>query len=505
MKHFARMAALGLLLSLLLLSGCAVQDFRAGEWQAAELPVPPEASMENPNTDSVPRRSLPVELYLRSADGAMLMPVSRTLETDYTDDAALALVQMLLSASEEGMVNPFPQGTRVLSVEATGSIVTVDLSIDAYNVSSAQELLWMDVALANTLGSLEDVEHVNMLIGGRKYSLDGLSMGAQDADNANVTLLWTHSRTELDYLEQGDSSLVLQRSAVAYYPSVADGNLLPVCVDVSYTQGGEADALIAALCVAPEGVHGVRAAYDGQPQYALNTVVTEDGRRVLKISFSAESWGQIEQMDPGMTCAATALTIVSFVPEIDGVVFCADDMLIMEFDLHGETIAPATGILTREILRSRVGSAVELYYAGTDSNQLTRVVRVLSPMVERYPRTLLSLLVQGPGASDLAQSAFPAGITTEDILGISLQDGVMQVNLSANFYRLCQTLDSDAERKLVYSIVNTLCGLDDVHAVQFYVEGEQAEVLSENIYLRVPLMPNPGLVYSPSVAEREAE
>lgn len=493
MKNLAALAALGLLLSLLLLSGCAVQSYHAGEWQEADLPVPYESSMENPNTDSVPRRTMDVELYLRSADGAMLMPVSRTIQTDYTDDPAQAIVQALLSASEDGMTNPFPQGTRVLSVEHTGGVVTVDLSIDAYNVSAAQELLWMDAALANTLGALEDVEYVNMLIGGRKYSLDGLGMGAQDVNNANVTLLWTHSRTELDYLEQDDSSLVLQRKAIVYYPALSDGSLLPVSVDIAYTQNGEADALITALSIAPDRVGGVCAAYAVPPQYAISTVVTEDGRRVLKINFTAESWSTIQQNKPGMACAATALTLVSFVPEIDGVAFCADDMLITEFDLQGETLTPDTGILTRETLRSRIGDAVELYYASADSNLLTRVTRVLSPMVERYPRTLLSLLMQGPAASDAAVSAFPEGITTEDILGISLQNGVMQVNLSANFYRLCQPLDGDAERKLVYAIVNTLCGLEDVEAVQFFVEGEQAEVLSESIYLRVPLMPNPGL------------
>lgn len=494
MKKVARWAALGLLLSLLLLCGCQSPGYEAEPWQEAELPSPPVSSMDAPNTDSVPVRTLDVELFMRSADGAMLMPVAASLRVDYTQDAALVLMEQLLAASEEGLVNPIPAGTRLLSVEHTNDVVTVDLSIDAYNVDGVQDLLWMDAAIANTLGTLEDVETVNLLIGGRKYSLDGLTMGAMPVDEANATLLWAHSRTEVDYLNESESGFAMDRTAVLYYPAESGGNLLPVAVPVRYTGNDAADVLISALTALPEGVHGAHAAYETMPDYALNTVVTEDGRRVIKINFTADSWAKISQRKPGMTCAATAMTLIAFIPEIDGVVFCADDMLITEYDLDGEVFVPTTGILTRDGLRSRIGAAVDLYYASAQGDALTRVTRVLSPMVEHFPRMLLSMLMQGPAAGDDAINAIPEGISTEDVLGISLNGGVMQVNLSANFYRLCQPLDGDAERKLVYSIVNTLCNLDGVNAVQFFVEGGQAEMLSESIYLRVPLMANPGVV-----------
>jgi hypothetical protein len=43
-------------------------------------------------------------------------------------------------------------------------------------------------------------------------------------------------------------------------------------------------------------------------------------------------------------------------------------------------------------------------------------------------------------------------------------------------------------------MVNALCELDQVGSVRFWVEGQSVESLSQNIYLKSALMPNPGLV-----------
>ena len=56
----------------------------------------------------------------------------------------------------------------------------------------------------------------------------------------------------------------------------------------------------------------------------------------------------------------------------------------------------------------------------------------------------------------------------------------------------------------MYSIVNTLCALSNVRSVRFYVEGLAAETLAGGIYLRSPLMPNPGIVATPSPLATEA-
>lgn len=490
-----RFVLLCLLMALTLLPGCSDLGYETSTAQEAALPEPQPDGLTAPESDAVPERMMDVSLYFRSADGSMLVPVRARLDVDYTEDAAQAVMQLMVAMlGEDEWVNPIPQGTRLLGVEHTDRLVTVNLSIDALNVNSAQDLLWMDVAIAATLCELPEVDCVNLLIGGRKYSLDGLSMGALTADTADAALLWSRTRTELEYIHAEDSSYALERTALVYYPAQQGGNFLPVAVPVRFLGDDASWQLIEMLCSLPEGVEGVTPAFSFSPEHTTETIVTEDGRRVLVVRFSPDTWAQMEASGrAGMGMGAAALTLLSFVPEMDGVMFCAGDNRIDALTLDDETLALEGGVLEREMLASRVGAAVELCFGSGSGEGLTIVTRVLSPMVERYPRMLLSMLLQGPLEGENAVSVIPRGVTTDDILGIALIDDVMVVNLSANFYRLCQPLDADAERQLVYSIVNTLCDLPEVNAVQFFVAGERADVLSEEIYIRVPLLPNPGI------------
>lgn len=482
-------------LALALLSGCSGAGFQTTRWQEVELPEPEMDGLVVTESDSVPVRQLDVELYFRSTDGAMLVPERARLNVAYTDDDAQAVMQLMVAAvGGDEWVNPIPEGTRLLGVEHTDRVVTVNLSIDALNVTSAQDLLWMDVAITSTLCGLPDVDCVNLLIGGRKYSLDGLSMGALTADTADAALLWARTRTELEYIEAADSTYVLERTALVYYPAENGDNFLPVAVPVRFMGADASWQLIEMLCTVPEGAQGVLPAFAFSPEHATRTIVTEDGRRVLVVEFTEDTWAQMNATGHAdRSCGALALTLLSFVPELDGVSFYAGEQRVDFLGQADEAIRMENGVIARDALSSRVGAAVELCFGSADGNGLTEVTRVLSPMVERYPRMMLSLLFQGPLSGEDARSVIPVGVTTEDVLGISLVDGTMVVNLSANFYRLCQMLDADAERQLVYSIVNTLCSMADVKAVQFFVAGERAEVLSEAIYIRAPLMANPGL------------
>jgi len=81
-----------------------------------------------------------------------------------------------------------------------------------------------------------------------------------------------------------------------------------------------------------------------------------------------------------------------------------------------------------------------------------------------------------------------------DILGVQTSGGVARVNLSGTFYRCCQVLNAREERSLIYAMVNTLCQLDGIRGVRFYVEGRAAETMAGGIYLKSVLLPNPGIV-----------
>ena len=72
--------------------------------------------------------------------------------------------------------------------------------------------------------------------------------------------------------------------------------------------------------------------------------------------------------------------------------------------------------------------------------------------------------------------------------------GTATLNMTSDFYRLCQLMTEEEERLLVYSIVNTLCTLPSVSAVRITIEGEIIESLAGSIYLTGGLLPNPGII-----------
>ena len=98
--------------------------------------------------------------------------------------------------------------------------------------------------------------------------------------------------------------------------------------------------------------------------------------------------------------------------------------------------------------------------------------------------------------SEMHDSTMP-GIAGTDLLGVSVDAGVATVNLSALFYWACQELDGSTEAAIVYSMVNTLCGLPRIREVRFLVEGYVTESLGGNLYMKGTLFPNPGLIAFP--------
>ena len=114
-------------------------------------------------------------------------------------------------------------------------------------------------------------------------------------------------------------------------------------------------------------------------------------------------------------------------------------------------------------------------------------------MRAQSPLSLLYALLDDILASN--DIAFPKNIYYDDILGVELENGIASVNLSANFYRQCQNLDENSERSVIYSFVNTLCELNEITGVRFFIEGLSAETLAKSIYLKSVLLPNPGAVH----------
>ena len=487
-------------LCLILLSACSRQRPRAQLSPDVPLPEPSAEADDMFLGEQRAAQRHDVMLYYVAGDGVELVPVLRTIYA--ADRLALirAAVQTLLTTPGGGQLPIAPGDTQLLSVECTGGACTVNLSVDARNVQTDQELYQMYAAISATLLGLEGISGVNVLIGGQSEAVNRMPVGVFCGASDTIVSAMAQLQAESDRFLAGDTAArgTVTRRALLYYPSISGELLLPELREVSFEDANYAAGLLNALKELPQGSDSSAAPLPpGLDTLAAppNSYISEAGQRLLDLEFTALADVYLESA--GLTrdqfCASLTLTMCSFVPELDGVRVFIDGELVEEIHLPGAEIALEDGVQTRLLYADCVGSAVKLYFAG-EQGGLATVSRIVPQACAVSPFQALEQLFFGPIAGEELTSALPAGITALDVLGVTVEDGVARVNLSGNFYRCCQALGEAEERNAAYAIVNTLCQLDGVNGVRLYIEGSAADLLTDSIYLKSMLLYNPGIV-----------
>jgi len=119
-----------------------------------------------------------------------------------------------------------------------------------------------------------------------------------------------------------------------------------------------------------------------------------------------------------------------------------------------------------------------VYYADPQGEYLVGEDRIVSS-ASKYVDALNELM-----KLPIDSSLFRLVPDTTLINSITVEDGLARVDLSKNFVD---------DRRMVYSIVNTLAEFSEVHFVTFYIDGEKLDMLgmldiSEPMYRREDLI-----------------
>lgn len=494
-KHL-RLIAMFLLLAVL--TGCVPQQ-RDGEGIGnIAMPEPSDEPENMILGEQQTSRLSNVSLYYAMSDGAVFSRVPVGIQAEAGKSLPEAAVEALLSPSGSEEMYFSTGDTHMLSCEYACGIATVNLSIDARNVQSEQEELALLTSIGNTLLGIEGVRGVNVLIGGQSESFGHLPQGVQTEVIPSVTASYAQLLAEHDHLLT-DRTVPVTRTATLYFPTAVGSWLVPELREVAFDSDDFAGALIEALKAGPmEQTCSVASIPAGaellDPNPKVETLSTGEHALTLNFSSSLANYLAFSGLEIWELAGSLALTVCSFLPEIDAVriLVSGDPITVCQF---GDTILRFDdGLIRRSDFASLIGSVATLYLADS-FGALQPVQRAVSTRSALSPRNLLSELFYYTDRDD-SQLSFPVpeNVFAEDVLGIQVSGQIARVNLSANFYRCCQALDASAERSVVYCMVNTLCATDNIHAVRFYVEGVSAETLAGSIYLRSPLMPNPGIV-----------
>ena len=177
------------------------------------------------------------------------------------------------------------------------------------------------------------------------------------------------------------------------------------------------------------------------------------------VDFSA-AYGQLSGMDLTLAdyCVTLSLTQIPGVYAVR-ITVAGQELAYRDTNLFmaGDVLLSATENVVRTL-------AVSLYFPDADG-VLTAEERLLS-LYEGETRVgvIVNALLSGPESGDL-QPLAPEGFS---VLSARVEDGICYLNLP----RSAMELAGDGKEKIFRGFTDSLCGLDDVHEVWFFVDGE---------------------------------
>jgi len=467
----------------------------------AELPTPESGKTEMILGDRTGDYYTEVKLYYESADGMELTSVTRNIYVPAGSTVADAAIEELFGSGDDmEHVAVMPENAYVRNVYINGSIVTVDLNVNISSLRDEGELVALVMAVTNTLTSIDGIEYVNVLINGRAEAVSMLPLGVQGFSETATSTVWSVVKMESgNFAGKDDPFVDITRNAVLYFPSSNGQWVLPEVRSITFENEDYALRLINELMAGPSSGHpylGFIASGANVLETAPVITVTDSGKRVLEIRLNniVRDYLMLQGIPEWQFVASITMTMTSFVPDIGAVRILIDGEPVNQLNIRGHHRVFEDGCIPREAFSMYAGTVATLYFSDGEGG-LRTVDRAISSRRSQSPHALVTQLIAGPSSSDMgAFRTMPAGVSSGDLLGVSVVDGICTVNMSANFYRLCQAFNEEEEQLAVFSIINTLCEIPGINAVSIIIEGEQIENLSGSVYLFSPLLPNPGII-----------
>lgn len=459
--------------------------------QEYALPTPAAEEAREILGQSIEYAPVSVTFNYVSGDGTSFSTIKRFMTPTDTENFCETVLKTLMSSSIASQMTFIPSGTEIRSVEFACGIVTVNLSPDALGVQSETDTLMMLACLTNTLLSIPNVKGANILIGGRPVAIAELPVGVRTEAYAGIAPTYAQMNTENSYfLEQVTGTI--RRSAVLYFPSKNGDWLISEMRELEFNSTDYASTLIRALRNGAAGLDSAVAPLPESTDLLINNPsieISRSGERVLLLELSSEALNYCAMSDlpEWKAIASIVLTVSSFVPDIDAVRITLDGETLTSCKLGNATLNFPDGLIHRADFANRIGGAFAAYLPLKDGS-LERTEGALSMRQAASPLSVLATLFEMTNVLG-GNSALPKDVSASDILGVSVENEICTVNLSANFYRKALNLNAVEERACIYAMVDTLCALDGIQGVCFLVEGRAVESFAGEIYLKTVLLP----------------
>lgn len=496
-------ALLCLLCVMVGLGGCASREEAPAQ---PTLPPPEEAAMI-PLNDTQQGSEQTVLLYLPSVDGTALAAVPATASLSVSRHNAEALCRLLFAAQGNEYALALPGDVQLSGtqpVEISGDVATVSLAASALRLSH-EELFTVCQAITNTLCQFGDVQYVNVLINGVQPGMDvaaTLPAGCfRENTKDDLSTLWNR--------EASAKTASRHTWPVAlYYPSAGARGIVCEARSLSFDSLETEDMLLTllkALHVGPVALPELPS-YPDLEAYLLQTprVLDVNGSRRAVLYFdTALNTAIIENgITRSVMAASLVYTITTFMPGVEGVEIHIGEEMVSSltpsatYTGAGETIHFDNNLMRRGDFSAFLLDGCTLYFA--DGNGKLREVTRMVPFYEsRNVRSIFNQLIRGTQPYDSVeklQPVLPEGLRDADLIGVAFSDDTLILNFSQHWAELCREMDEQAEKQMIYAMVNALCRLQGVKRVQFLVNGTQPETLAGYMYIPGSFLPHLDLV-----------
>ena len=479
MEHKKRGLALLLALTLTLLCGC--------EGMVSERPMEDlsgwtiETGADVPTQDAFAAETQMATLYLLSADGDRLVPVPAEVTMRDGESLAQAALTALLDGAKLGRTDatwPMNGEGKAPTLSVSDGIATVNLPA-RYRALEPKTLFAVRQAVANTLGSLSGIAYVNVLIGGRE---EGLDLGATTPVGTLTRIDDLDVQGRYNRLDdQRLSGAGYTRLTTLFFPSADGKMLLPVVRTLAYDAGA---AAIDCLYTVLEALGSVSAdelieQHVPEPMGYISEMpeivrMPETGEQAIEIRFSGELTQALEEqkLTLGVYLGMLTRTLMGVVPGVDGVHVLIDGAAVTALDAEktpdGEALAFKNELMQGDDFLSWIGAPVIVYDGAEQSGKLIRARCLMRESEQNQTRARLETLIARWNED---------AVSAADILAVSTEVKNVVVNLSGGFAAWLQTLDGDAAREKVYSMVNTMTQGRSQQSVIFFFVIDQFGVI----------------------------
>ena len=276
-----------------------------------------------------------------------------------------------------------------------------------------------------------------------------------------------------------DTVVSSNEERVDFYYMMSDGGMGALKKNIPRTD--REDMLKTVLAILQEGPNADGATASMPQNLEIRSVTLEQA--TVTVDFS-EEYLQMNDLEETICRSSVVWTLTS----LD---FVKNVRILVEGEPLKNQNGEAYAIFNRdnvwidtEISAETTGYAIlTLYFANAEGTDLVAEERVVEVNANQTrEKTVLEQLIAGPEEKG-SVATIPIGTKIKDVT--TTDDGTCYVNLSEEFV-LKHTGGEREELLTIYSIVNSLCKLDQIDRVQFLVEGKKLDTYKDNLQFKTP-------------------